>query len=409
MRKLLAMMAVTAMTLGGGGLARATNGLNMIAFGGPEAGMGGAAIGVSNNAAAMNNNPAGLTQVKRGQVTGGASWLRPWVKHEDALGNEEAGASRDLIWPQLACAHRIGQTPLVVGLGFFGQGGMVAEFENLTTAYGTVDQTACRVRYGKIIPAVAYQASERFSLGLSMNVGASDLEMKFLPQTVGPDGFYGFKLDNMYTFALSFRLGAQYKINDIVTLGAVFTTQSNLAYDHGKITFPGVGEFEAEMEGFNWPLEVGLGVGVKPIPGLLVAADVKYVNWSGAMDKVKIKTAAAAPLDEVSFTMEWRDQLVIALGAAYQVYDGLVVRGGYNFGSNPVPQDNLSPLFPAITEHHFTVGLGYRFSQNFSVDAAWEHALAHRIEYTNPEIPLGLEAVERQAQSTLTCLFTFTW
>jgi len=39
--------------------------------------------------------------------------------------------------------------------------------------------------------------------------------------------------------------------------------------------------------------------------------------------------------------------------------------------------------FPAITEHHVTLGLGYEFTKNFSIDIAYKYAFNKKIKATD--------------------------
>ena len=64
MSKMIRALGALALCLALAAPAWATNGMNMISFGGQEAGMAGASLGVSDNPVAMNNNPAGLSQIK---------------------------------------------------------------------------------------------------------------------------------------------------------------------------------------------------------------------------------------------------------------------------------------------------------------------------------------------------------
>jgi long-chain fatty acid transport protein len=39
--------------------------------------------------------------------------------------------------------------------------------------------------------------------------------------------------------------------------------------------------------------------------------------------------------------------------------------------------------FPAITEHHITLGLGYEFTKNFGIDLAYKHAFNKKVRATD--------------------------
>ncbi len=386
------------------GPALATNGMNMIAFGGQEAGMAGASLAVSDNPMATNNNPAGLTQVKTPELTAGLEVLMPNLQHQDMFTGSVDGESNYFLLPMAAYAQPLGNGPWRLGLGLFAQGGMGAEFKNLKTAFGTTDQTYTNVGYAKLAPSVAYQVTPDLSLGLALNLGYSTMEMKFFPNTVAPGAFYGMNLQDVYAFGYGLKAGAQYKLNPMTTLGLVYTSRSQMDFKHGSMTFAGLGSYDAEVSGFNWPQSVGAGVALRPTSRWLLALDLTWVNWSEAMETVEIKTNS--PLGTVKFPMEWKDQYVVALGAAYKLTEAWTLRAGYNYASNPVPQENLSPLFPAITEHHVTLGLGYRINQAWSIDGAWEHAFEKIVTYTNTGAPFGPNAEESHEQNTVSLFAT---
>lgn len=391
------------------GAALATNGMNMISYGGQEAGMAGASLGVSDNAMAMNNNPAGLTQIKGKELIVGLSLLMPVLSHSDAMNGSVDGETAYFPLPTLAYAQRLGSTGLVLGLGVFAQGGMGADFKNLTTAFGSVDGTYTNVRYLKLSPSIAYQINDQISVGLALNIGYADMEMRFFPNTMVPGVFAGMSLDRVYSFGYGAKLGAMFKPNDMISLGLTYTTKSSLTFEHGNMSFAGMGSFEAKVEGFNWPSSIGFGVAVRPTKRLLIAFDVTYMQWSNAIDQVVITTNAPAPMNRVVFDMGWEDQWVFAIGAAYDVTDKLTLRAGYNYGKNPVPAANLSPLFPAIVEHHVTLGLGYRFSKTIKLDVAFEHAFNNSVTYNNANTPFGPGAEESHSQNTIHMFLTFNF
>ncbi len=384
----------------------ATNGMNMISFGGQEAGMAGASLGVSDNPVAMNNNPAGLSQIKGQEISLGLSALMPNLEHKDMFHNDVDGEKNIFLLPMVAYAHRLQGSPWTFGLGLFGQGGMGAEFKNLNTAFGTRDETYTNVAYAKVTPSLAYQVNDKFSLGAALNVGYSAMEMKFFPNTVMPGMFYGMNLENVYGFGYGVKLGAQYKATDKVTLGLVYTSKSSLDFKHGDMTFTGLGKYSAEVTGFNWPQSVGAGVAYRPTHKWLLALDLTWYNWKNAMDQVDINTSAPGPLSDVRFDMNWKDQVVVAVGAAYKLTDLWTLRAGYNYGNNPVPAENLSPLFPAIVEHHLTLGVGYKLNANWSIDAAVEHAFGNSVTYTNLGTPFGMNAEEVHDQNTVAVFAT---
>jgi long-chain fatty acid transport protein len=61
------------------------------------------------------------------------------------------------------------------------------------------------------------------------------------------------------------------------------------------------------------------------------------------------------------FNMDWSDQVVVKIGAEFQATKELKVRAGYNYGKMPLNEDRAfeNVAFPAVSEHHFSLGAGY--------------------------------------------------
>ena len=61
----------------------------------------------------------------------------------------------------------------------------------------------------------------------------------------------------------------------------------------------------------------------------------------------------------------WDDQVVYALGVAYQLTDSFALRAGFNYSESPIDENNAASnlILPGIVEEHYTFGLDYTFTQ----------------------------------------------
>ncbi len=150
-----------------------------------------------------------------------------------------------------------------------------------------------------------------------------------------------------------------------------------------------ISDYDAEIE-MSWPQELGIGFAYNATPRLLLGADVKWIGWKDSMEEFKMKfkngnnqninTMMGSEDLELSMPMEWDDQIVIALGAEFAVNPMLDLRAGYNFGNNPVPEETVIPIFPAVVENHITMGLGLNLNPRLSLDMAYELNLKKELE-----------------------------
>jgi long-chain fatty acid transport protein len=56
--------------------------------------------------------------------------------------------------------------------------------------------------------------------------------------------------------------------------------------------------------------------------------------------------------------------------------------------------------FPAITEHHITLGLGYEFTKNFGIDLAYKYAFNKKVSATD-SAGMGMFVEAQNAQNAI--------
>lgn len=202
------------------------------------------------------------------------------------------------------------------------------------------------------------------------------------------------------------KIGMTFKASDKLSIGASYHSKTNMGDLKTKnatvsmsvlmttvdtstgtmITMPAdvVMEGDIAVQNFEWPATMALGMSFQANDKLMVVADVKRINWSEVMKNFTMRFDAksitmagtdvtgmfTAPDMTAVMYQNWRDQTVIQLGAAYDVTDAATIRVGYNSSSNPIPDDTMNYLFPAITEKAYTMGLGYTMSEKSSVDVS---------------------------------------
>lgn len=348
LNKLAATLAAVGLAVPGA--AMATNGMIMEGYGPVAAGMGGASMAYDNGSAAMANNPATLGLMANGSRADiMLGFVGPDVK--TPMGTSEADA---FYMPAIGYVTK--QDRLAYGVGIYGQGGMGTEFANGDMA---------QVSVGRVIFPVAYAVTNRLNIG-----GSVDFVWAGMDLVVGGYGI-DFSDDSDFTgeakgYSLAAKLGFTYKLSDAFTVGGVYQTAGNL---------PDLEDGSYKVEGFDMPPVVGLGLAWQANDRLMVAADVKDVMWGSSMNTVTIYNADM-PGFAAPFQQDWDDQIVAALGLSYKFTDAFTGRVGYNYGKNPIPDEFVNYLWPAIMEDHYTAGFGYAFGNqselNFAVSVAPE-------------------------------------
>ena len=357
--------------------AAATNGMRMIGFGPVQNSMGGVSIAAPLDAAVGVTNPAGLSAVSpRFDFAGqafmpspkySAQWQMPGMPAAAPAGQDSDRATDYL--PTLAGVLRP-EDQLTFGLAALGTAGMGVNYGPGANALYTLT-TYTSYENMRFAPAVAYRVNDALSLGVAVNLMYA--RMKF-----EAGGRYH---DGTGSFGYGATVGVTYDLSKMVTLGAAYETKSFFQ------------DFEFDMGGgvkqklaFDQPMIASVGGALRPVEGLLLAADVQWINWSDTNGK-DLPKWSSNPLNEQPWNMNWDDQWVFKIGAEYALaaVKGLKLRAGYDYGKQPLDSSRAfeNIAFPAIAEHHITFGGGYDTGK-FTLNVAAVYSPETKVSGSNP-------------------------
>jgi long-chain fatty acid transport protein len=361
LKKLVAGVAALGMTVPG--LALATNGMLMEGYGPIAAAMGGAAMAYDNGTAALANNPATLGLMAAGsRVDVMLGFVGPDVETSMGMGKSSADA---FYMPAIGYVKKQGK--LAYGAGIYGQGGMGTEYANGDMA---------QVGVGRVIFPLAYSVNDRFNVGGSLDIVWAGMDMVVTGYGIN------FKDDSDFTgaakgYSVAGKLGFTYKLSDALTVGGAYQTAGNL---------PDLKGGGYKVEGFDMPATFGLGLAWQASERLMLAADIKDVLWGSSMNTVTIyrNGTAIAP-----FQQDWDDQIVLALGLSYRFNDTFTGRVGYNHGKNPIPDQFVNYLWPAIVENHYTAGFGYAVGKRSEINFGLSYVPEVSVTGTGPAPQTG--------------------
>jgi len=424
MRKLALMMAILACTLAPAPAAMATNGTNLIAIGPISRAMGGTGIAAPQDAiSAVFSNPAAMCfgpycPSAEVNFAGTLFMPKPDAKITTADGVFKAD-SQDNVYaiPAIGLSVPLGETARNwrFGLAAYGVSGLGVDYKDTPIDYGTYPGGApvasgeyTELQVMKFAPSVAFQVLPNLSLGLAVHIDYETLDLR--------DG-------GSTAYAFGFQPGIIWKPVDNLSLGLTYISPQ-------KATFDKVADFD--QSGFSddldleAPQQVGFGAAYH-FTGidLLVEADTKWINWSNA---------------DGYDDFDWDDQWVFGIGAQLQPIQGLFLRAGYNYGKSPVNEHNgwdgsFNPVtgmpnsitsvqgkylptyyyetfrtigFPAVVEHHLTLGVGYQITPTVELNVGYMYAFENNITETGTD-PLGRPVELKSNLSEQALDFGFTW
>ncbi|MEN8168904.1 MAG: outer membrane protein transport protein [Pseudomonadota bacterium] len=393
--------------------AHATNGMNLEAYGAVAGGMGGASMAYDNGTAAMMNNPATLGLAEDGnRIDVAVGRMAPDITASSPMGSADSKAT-SFIMPAIGWAKKDGK--MTYGVGMFSQGGMGTEYGGDTfLAAGTGRDVMSEVGVGRIIFPLAYTVNDELVVGGSIDYvwGGMDLRMAIDATTFGnmmlgglidtnmtiPGGWSAARFDfeeggsmaqatkgNGYAG----KLGMTYKVNDKLTMGASYHAKTAMADFKGDATMAmysgtaNIMEMSGTMiiEDFQMPASMALGIEFQASEKMRIVADVKQYLWADAMKNFNMRFETGGQYIAITMPQNWEDQTVISLGGEFQASDKLKVRAGANLSSNPIPDSTMNPMFPAIIENNYTLGVGYDVSGHQAVD--FSLTMAPEVSQTN--------------------------
>jgi long-subunit fatty acid transport protein len=294
------------------------------------------------------------------------------------------------------------------------------------------------ITFISFVPSVAYRFNDFFSIGASLNINfemfqidgvncqkstllqgrpIKDMDIAFGDYLIKLRDIYHIKgemdADYLYGFGIGGKIGFLWKLSDTFQFGAAYTPPTWMTNAKGEMTvdytrhfniidvasiskiflpnkgrYGFKGDYDVEVE-FTLPQRIGVGFSWFLFDQLTLSMDCHWIHYSDTQSemKIKIKNGTNADLNALVggdrtrtvLNMGWDDQFVVSVGLSWQVSPNCILRCGYNYGTNPVPDKYENPQFISIMEHHINIGGSYLLHRNISVHTALEFTLPHKI------------------------------
>lgn len=393
------------------GAAHATNGYQLIGIGSYQMGMAGAVTSNPGSAMTAITNPAGI-----GLVTPGADFsmeaFMP-TRHVSLMQGMPPQKSDSNLYgvPSLGWSAPVSDgSNVYFGGGMYATSGLGVDYL-FPAGPGMTFQGYSQLGIFEMAPSLAVKVNDKLTVGGSLDIGYMQLGFKqgftnsstgspiVGDPTMGYPPAYVDMSQSANAFGFGATLGLIYKVNNMLTVGASYKTKQkfqDLKYNlsAGQITaynpmvpggvyaFP-AGRYTAKMD---LPQQLSVGATVRPISGLAISADVKWINWANTMNHFYVTTPSGMKMD---MNPGWKNQTVFALAANYQVTPKLAVRAGFNYGKSPVRDTTVANnlIFPAVVEQHYTAGFTYGLNNHWNIGAAYMYA--PKKTYTAPAMAGG--------------------
>ncbi|MDE1338847.1 outer membrane protein transport protein [Vibrio aestuarianus] len=335
---------------------------------------------MADNASAQWRNPAMLTYLKGTQISVGAIYVNPNVdvkgKINGMLETSSDDFAHDAVIPNFYLSHQVNEK-LVLGLALGTNYGMETELDyNFAASHfgneAMVKTMEANVNVGyQVTPTVSIGGGVRYVIGEGHFGATSPAQTKPLPQGTtlkymeGDDTSWGWQV------------GTAWQVNDNNRIGFTYKSEVKLKLE-GHAEGLGFGLPSGQkLDGFmnlNLPATAELASFHQLNDKLALHASINWTDWS-SFDKLEADLVGRAQPSEVKIE-NWEDNYRFALGATYQLDAKLALRAGVAYDMAAVSDKNRTITIPETDRTWLSVGAGYAFTDQFTLDAGFTYILA---------------------------------
>lgn len=397
-QKILALGVFSLILLFGARMAHATNGVLLHGVGAVDSAMGGASTAISQDSlGALTNNPATLSDLKATRFDFGFGLILPRVSMESSVGpfSGKTNAEKDSFpVPAFGLAHQPKESSFTFGFGVLGVSGFGLDYPQdssnplLAPSPAGLGHIFSNYQLLKIVPSVAYKPGSAVSVGFALNLDLASMALQPTP-FAAPDCdtatscFYPSASNAANAYGIGFQLGIQYRLSDQLKFGAAYTSPQrfqkfewNGVHDNPKL--PNFGAGYAFSLRVDAPQIAGVGLGWEPQPNLLVAADLRWINYANT----KGYNGEGFNTDGSLKGLGWDNIWVVGIGVQYCPMPNLALRLGYNYSQNPIPseQTSVNVPVPVLVEHRLSTGVGVSLSPMVQLNLAYYHGFENSVD-----------------------------
>ena len=332
---------------------------------------GGAFVARANDPSAIYFNPAGLAFIGGAHLYGGVTLIAPQVSF---FGPSQLNVNTEskMISQTFTPINVYGTYQIVDGLTF-GIGvnnpfGLGTEWNS--DWIGKYITTKVDLSTFFVTPTVGYRISDNLSVGVGVNyvTGKVTLDRDVAIPFNSPPPVVSLSLK---ATSYGFNVGVLYKLSPVVSVGASYRSQVKLdatgtatfSPNYTQLSLPG-GDITSSL---TLPATGFVGVSYKAMDNLELEADYQYVGWSSFKElSVTFKADNSVSTDPENY----QDTYIIRVGGQYTI-GSIQLRAGYLYDHTPIQTAYLYPMLPDANRNGINLGVGYKLTDNLSVDISY--------------------------------------
>ena len=275
-----------------------------------------------------------------------------------------------------------------------------------------------------IQPTIAYQISEKLSVGAGLMVNFGNFEINRAITPIGALNPIGNMMPNLKPIidqfahlpsvtaqiegkaglTTGFNLGIMYSPNEKLTIGLSYRSKVKMSVKEGETSLEYVSpQIKQVIEAVNTaapgtiripdidgksfksslpvPSNLNLGASYRSSSRLLLAAELQYVGWK-AYDKLIIDFGNDIKLVSIK---NFKNTMIYRAGAEYLVSEKFIVRAGVIYDTTPVDMTYYHPETPGANKFSATTGFTYNISSKVAFDFGFQALFGEKVSGTAPE------------------------
>ena len=265
--------------------------------------------------------------------------------------------STGFVIPSLAGAWKIGPAS-TLGVAFFGNGGMNTDYNAAT--FGNV-RTGVDLSQMFLTPTFATRfGGGKHAFGVSAIVAYQRFRAEGLqafgnlsqdPSNVSNRGYD-------HSWGYGGRIGYLGEPTRWLSIGASYQTKVKMQ------PFEKYAGLFAQGGDFDIPASWSAGFAARPAAPFTVSFEFERIYYSDvrSIGNPFLPNLMLAPLGAPAGAgFCWRDMNIYKIGLEYVLAQDWIVRGGYSYGTQPIPEDDvlINILAPGVIQNHASLGLSH--------------------------------------------------
>ncbi len=364
------------------------------------------------DASTVFGNPAGMSRLERAEASVGVAAIKANTKISN-VDSSVTGTNKGDIAPEAAVPFGYYVRPLNdkwhFGLGVYVPFGVISDYES--TSQGRHHGLYSKVQVMTVQPTLSYQINDRVAIGFGPTINKIDGKLTSNPiAALDSPAEVNIKGDDI---GYGFNAGILVDVTERLAWG--FTYHSKVEYElEGRIRTSGFPtgtplpvppneSYKATLD-FTSPESADTSVTYKANDKWTLYAGATWTRWS-QLDSIVAELKQPLPgFSEVGEELNWEDTWSYAVGVAYQLNPGWVLRGGFTLDESPTSNADRTVRIPVSNRKIVSLGAGWNINRDWTMDFAYSYLREsqgsvdrgdYRADYRNSAHGAGVQLTHR--------------